>query len=185
MPASTLKLFRQTHLYFGVFISPALLFFALTGALQTFSLHETTQGSNYKPAKWIVALGQLHKKQTLTVPQRKPPSGPAPVSPQTLGPATQDPQDKVNHHRPGEAASQPAGPSASPAPSTSAAPKPPDNAPRKSHLPMKIFFLLVSIGLFSSTLTGLYMAYKFNNNKLVITALLLAGIVLPLLLLPF
>ena len=50
---------------------------------------------------------------------------------------------------------------------------------------MKIFFLLVAIGLFTSTLTGLYMSYKFIRNKLVVTALLLAGIILPLLLLPF
>ncbi len=37
-----LKYTRLVHLYLGVFITPALLFFAFTGALQTFSLHETT-----------------------------------------------------------------------------------------------------------------------------------------------
>src|SRR5665213_134265 len=66
-----LKLFRKLHLYIGVFITPALLFFAFTGALQTFSLHETTQGSNYKPPTWAVTLAQLHKKQTTIVPVRK------------------------------------------------------------------------------------------------------------------
>ena len=50
---------------------------------------------------------------------------------------------------------------------------------------MKIFFLLVSIGLFTSTLTGLYMSYKFIRNKLLVTALLIAGVLIPLLLLPF
>jgi hypothetical protein len=50
---------------------------------------------------------------------------------------------------------------------------------------MKIFFLVVAIGLFTSTLTGLYMSYKFMRNKLLVTALLLAGIIIPLLLLPF
>jgi hypothetical protein len=55
----------------------------------------------------------------------------------------------------------------------------------KSHLPMKIFFLLVAISLATSTLTGLYMAYKFGRNKWVVTALLIAGLVVPLLLLPF
>ena len=44
-----LRYVRLTHLYLGVFIAPAILFFAFTGALQTFSLHETTRGSNYKP----------------------------------------------------------------------------------------------------------------------------------------
>ena len=38
---------------------------------------------------------------------------------------------------------------------------------------MKIFFLLVAIGLFTSTLTGIYMSYRFIHNKLVVTALLL------------
>src|ERR1700722_6393355 len=67
-----LKLLRKLHLYIGVFIAPALLFFAFTGALQTFSLHETTQGSSYKPPAWLATLAQLHKKQTTTVPVRRP-----------------------------------------------------------------------------------------------------------------
>lgn len=49
-----LKNSRQIHLYLGVFTTPALLFFAITGALQTFSFHETTKGSDYKPPKsWL------------------------------------------------------------------------------------------------------------------------------------
>jgi hypothetical protein len=183
MPTSpqTLKLVRQIHLYFGVFIAPALLFFAFTGALQTFSLHETTRGSSYKPPTWIVTLAQLHKKQTVTVPVKKLNAGgdkagsdkPAGEKMKkgdggtvvgAVGPKTAD-----------AAATTPAGVTTAPAP----APKP------KSHLPMKIFFLLVSIGLFTSSLTGIYMAYKYNRSKLVVTLLLLAGVVVPLLLLPF
>ncbi len=56
-----LKVARQIHLYTGIFISPAILFFALTGALQTFSLHETSRGSDYKPPTWILTLAQLHR----------------------------------------------------------------------------------------------------------------------------
>ena len=33
-----LRVLRKMHLYLGVFTAPALLFFAFTGALQTFSL---------------------------------------------------------------------------------------------------------------------------------------------------
>jgi len=155
MPTSHafLKLMRKLHLYIGVFITPALLFFAFTGALQTFSFHETTQGSSYKPPAWAVKLGQLHKKQTLDVPVRKP-------RPVADAPRADKPADAA----PGKA------PDAS-------APKP------KTHLPMKIFFLLVSIGLFLSTLTGLYMSYKYSRNKLLISGFLLAGIIVPLLLL--
>jgi hypothetical protein len=142
----TLKLIRQIHLYLGVFISPALLFFAITGALQTFSLHETTQGSDYKPPVWIVKLGQLHKKQTTTLPIRRPrPEAPRPAADKPAQPATPPPV-------------------------------------QKSHLPMKLFFLLVSIGLALSTFTGIYMSYKYTRAPKTITALLLAGILIPLVL---
>jgi hypothetical protein len=50
---------------------------------------------------------------------------------------------------------------------------------------MKIFFLLVTLGLSSSTLTGIYMAYKYNRSKVLVTVLLLAGVLVPLALLPF
>ena len=63
---------RLVHLYLGIFTAPALIFFAFTGALQTFSLHETTRGSAYKPPAWAVTLGQIHKKQTPVVPVRRP-----------------------------------------------------------------------------------------------------------------
>jgi len=150
---AALKLLRKLHLYIGVFITPALLFFAFTGALQTFSLHETTSGSTYKPPFWAIKLGQLHKKQTLEVPTRKP----RPVA------------DAPKADKPAAAVQAPDVP----------APKP------KTHLPMKIFFLLVAIGLFTSTLTGLYMVYRYSRNKLLITGLLLAGIIVPLLLLGY
>jgi hypothetical protein len=151
---ATLKFLRKVHLYIGVFITPALLFFAFTGALQTFSLHETTAGSSYKPPSWAVTLAQLHKKQTTVVPVRKPRPADAPK------------------------ADKPADAPAAKAPDASA-PK------TKTHLPMKIFFLLVAVGLFTSTLTGIYMAYKYSRSKLVITGILLAGIIVPLLLLGF
>jgi hypothetical protein len=140
---------RYTHLYLGVFIAPALLFFAFTGALQTFSFHETTRGSSYKPPAWIVTLAQIHKKQTTTVPARKlqPPSAP------TASPKAEQAQ--------------------------------PATSPSKTHnpLPLKLFFLLVSIGLFISTLSGLYMSYRYSRNRPLITAILVAGILLPIALL--
>jgi hypothetical protein len=163
-PNALLKTFRQIHLYIGIFISPAILFFALTGALQTFSLHETTKGSDYKPPSWIVTLAQLHKKQTATVPVRKAPA----------------PDAKPKAEKPAETAVMSAAAPVAPPP----APKPPA-VPQKSHLPMKIFFLVVALGLFTSTVTGIYMAYRFGRNKWVVTGLLAAGVVVPLLLLPF
>lgn len=63
---------RQLHLYLGTFFAPAILFFAITGALQTFSFHERTRGSSYDPPVLLMKLAQLHKKQTLAIVQKKP-----------------------------------------------------------------------------------------------------------------
>ena len=99
---TVLKLLRKLHLYIGVFITPALLFFAFTGVLQTFSLHETTQGSAYKPPSWAVKMGQLHKKQTLEVPVRKPrpvtdaPKPDKPSAAPTQSPGTLAPKPKTH-----------------------------------------------------------------------------------------
>jgi len=128
-----LKGIRQIHLYLGVFTAPMLLFFAFTGGMQTFSLHETTRGSSYTPPAWLATLAQLHKKQTIAMPIRKP--HPSDVA--------RDPTASV--------VSSPANPpadaraTATPGPGT-------DNAgtkPKKNLLPMKIFFALVAVSLMS------------------------------------
>jgi hypothetical protein len=157
-----LKYTRLVHLYLGVFIAPALLFFAFTGALQTFSLHETTRGSSYKPPAWAVMLGQIHKKQTPIVPVRKLP----PPDKQSDKAAS----DKAGSEKP---QSSPASPSE---PTPAAAPK------THNPFPLKCFFLLVAIGLFISTLSGLYMSYKYIRNRSLITTILLAGVIIPILL---
>ena len=81
----------------------------------------------------------------------------------------------VAPEKPGDATAQTP---ASTAPKVADAPAPkPHNA-----LPLKIFFLFVSIGLFISTLSGLYMSYKYIRNKVLVTVLLVTGVVLPILL---
>jgi len=149
-----LKFSRQLHLYLGVFIAPALLFFAFTGGLQTFGLHEAGHGSDYKPPAWLATMALLHKKQTYVFPahRRRPP----PAMAQGRG-------------LPG-AAAMPQGARGAPA-------KPAHNA-----WPLKIFFALVSLGLFLSTLTGIYMAYRYTRNRRLVSATLLAGVVVPVLL---
>jgi hypothetical protein len=167
-----LKWVRQIHLYLGVFTAPMLLFFAFTGGMQTFSLHETTRGSSYTPPAWLATLAQLHKKQTTVMPPRKP--HPAEAAP----PAKDSPVAGAS------AASIPAN-AATDVRMTAASGAPADNAsgrPKKNLLPMKIFFALVALSLMLSTLTGLYMAYRFTRHGTRIALVLLAGIIVPLLL---
>jgi hypothetical protein len=76
--AISLKSLGLTHHYIGVFFAPAIRFFAITGSLQMFGLHETSRGSSYVPPAILVHLSQLHKKGTLYLPPRKAgPSAPA------------------------------------------------------------------------------------------------------------
>jgi len=167
-----LKVVRLTHLYLGVFTAPALLFFALTGGLQTFSLHETTRGSSYKPPAWLATMAQLHKKQTTVMPVRK--QQPSPVA--TSSEAGHDPA--IQHPMPMDMTTAPA---AQAAPSPSHSVDAPASKP-SNPLPLKIFFVLVALSLFVSTLTGLYMAYKYSRNATRITAILLAGVLVPIVL---
>jgi hypothetical protein len=174
-----LKATRLVHLYLGVFITPALIFFAFTGFVQTFSLHETTRGSSYKPPAILVKLGQLHKKQTLVVPVRRPQPPAVALAPSADAATIPRHDDGGGTHRHGDGDK----PQRADTAAATSAPKP-DAPPAKAKnlLPMKLFFALVSVGLFISTVTGLYMSYKYVRNAKMVTALLIAGIVIPVLL---
>jgi hypothetical protein len=166
--ASVLKAVRLTHHYLGIFIAPAILFFAFTGFLQMFSFHETTRGSSYTPPAIFVHLAQLHKKATLITPQRK---APKPDAPKPDAPKPEAPKSAA----PKLDAPKPDAPAAPPAKLSS--------LPVLSNLPMRLFFGLIAIGLFTSTLTGLFMAWKYNRSKPLVAGVFVAGIALPLLLL--
>lgn len=150
-----LKPFRTLHLYFGVFTAPALLFLAFTGALQSMNLHEAKRGSDYRPPAWVASISHMHKKQSLDVPVKR--AAPK-VTPQAAG--------------------------ATPAKAAPRADKAP--APRQRNLwPMKTFFVLVSLSLLLSTLTGLYMAWRYTRDRRRYGATLAAGVVVPALLMLF
>ena len=68
--ALRLAAIRRFHSYFGVFIAPSILFFALTGSLQLFTLHEAHGG--YAPPALIEKLGNLHKDQVFAVKPKRP-----------------------------------------------------------------------------------------------------------------
>lgn len=169
-----LKLSRTVHLYLGVFMVPAMLFFAITGGLQTFSLHETTRGSSYTPPAWLATLALLHKKQTTVAPVRKPRPQETAAPAAASAVAASSAASSTN----GVPETRPAGPSVGPSDRDSGRPK-------KNLLPMKLFFALVAVSLCLSTLTGLYMAYRYSRKPVLVTGILVAGIVVPLLLLLF
>lgn len=161
-----LRTLRTIHLYLGVFTAPMLLFFAITGGLQTFGLHEGERGSSYQPPAWLVTMAQLHKKQTTVVPVRRSRSA---ATESGVG----SPDQKLSAAR-----MQPSAVSA-------ASRSRPDEkgGPRKNLWPMKVFFALVAFGLLVSVLTGLYMAWRYSRRPALFGVVLGVGVVVPLLLL--
>ncbi len=179
-----LKFLRAVHLYLGVFTAPALLFFAFTGALQTFDLHEATRGGDFKPPAWLQAMSHLHKKESLDVPVRRTPPDAASRDAAMRDSNMRDTGDSQNRAVAPVSAS-----ASSTARSDAAAAKSREqadrasNAPKRTLLPMKIYFALVAASLFLSTLTGVYMASRMSRSARRIAATFSAGIIVPLLLL--
>jgi hypothetical protein len=144
---------RQWHTYIGAFVAPSVLFFAFTGSLQLFSLHEA-HGA-YTPPPIVEALSRVHKDQVL---REKP-------EPAASGGQAEDGHDHGggHHHHAGAAKGPPA-------------------PPPWPVMALKWLFLAVAIGLMTSTLLGLWMALTYSRRKAVVLALFAAGVVLPVLL---
>lgn len=60
-----MKNIRQIHLFLGTFFAPMIIFFAFSGTLQLFGLHESRGKNDAKPIAWIAALAAIHKNQHL------------------------------------------------------------------------------------------------------------------------
>lgn len=144
MKAKTQQSLRRYHLYIGMFLAPAIIFFSLSGALQTFRLQEE-KGWGGTPPTWIVWLASVHKDDRL-------------------------PQAKA------EGADEHSKPAAKPAPKAPQKPKP-------SALPFKIFAVLMSVGLILSAVLGIVIALNNRATRRVSTIMLVAGVIVPILLL--
>ena len=64
---------RRWHGYVGALIAPSILFFAFSGGLQLFHLHEDHPG--YHPPAWAETLGNVHKDQVLEKEEHHGPPG--------------------------------------------------------------------------------------------------------------
>jgi len=70
--AQVLMAARAWHSYAGAFFAPAILFFSVTGAFQTFNLHKPLPG--YHPPAVLQALASMHKNQNLHVKYAEDPA---------------------------------------------------------------------------------------------------------------
>jgi hypothetical protein len=162
-PPAMMMTLRRLHLYIGLFIAPAILFFAFTGSLQLFSLHEA-HGA-YRPPALIEKLGSVHKDQRFAA-KGKPP-GAAAHAPD----ADHDHADADHDHDHDATA-----PGATGAKAKAPAPEP------FKVTALKWLFLVVAAGLFLSTCLGVWMGLTFARSKPLAWLLLLAGAALPVLL---
>ena len=64
MTPATMRKLRQFHLYIGVFFAPAILFFAISGGLQTFRLQQASGWDGAPPPQWMAWVGSVHIDQT-------------------------------------------------------------------------------------------------------------------------
>ncbi|TPG14557.1 hypothetical protein [Sphingomonas oligophenolica] len=72
MRAKTMQQLRRYHLYIGMLLAPAIIFFAFSGAIQTIGWQDDPA-----PPGWITAIANIHKKQTLSRPRKPRPAAPA------------------------------------------------------------------------------------------------------------
>jgi hypothetical protein len=144
---------RQLHRYLGVFFTPAILFFAFSGALQTFGLHESEQRGAPPPVAWIAALASVHKDQHLPEVRAQLPAA-----------------------APGTVLAPPAAPAAPAAP-------PVVHEASKSPLPLKLFVLALAIGLCATSLVGVTIAFSNPRSRRQTALMLVLGTLVPALLL--
>jgi hypothetical protein len=68
-----MKNVRLVHYYLGVFFAPTIVFFAFSGVLQVFKLHESYRDTPGAQGDWIAWMAQVHKEQSLAPPPVAPP----------------------------------------------------------------------------------------------------------------
>ncbi|MGZ5038645.1 MAG: hypothetical protein ACXWGU_15035 [Usitatibacter sp.] len=67
-----MKNIRLVHFYLGVFFAPTIVFFAFSGILQVFKLHESYRETPGAQGDWIAWMAQVHKEQSLAPPRPAP-----------------------------------------------------------------------------------------------------------------
>jgi hypothetical protein len=142
---------RKFHTYCGGLFAPAILFFAISGALQVFHLQKASAG--YQPPAMLQTLDQLHKDQSLRPPREKA----------TIAGASAP----RSHH---------ARPAVSPSPVPDAGPRPIS----AGQLALKWYVTVMAAALVMTTIAGLYMALQNRRERAIVTLLVVAGIIIPL-----
>ncbi|MBC7506605.1 MAG: hypothetical protein H7267_12915 [Sandarakinorhabdus sp.] len=142
MRPQTLRALRQFHLYIGVFFAPAIVFFAISGGLQSFRLQQASGWNGAPPPLWMAWMASVHVEQAKFV--AKPEKPRPPIDPAKAA-------ERAAH--------------------------------QKAVLPMKIFTVALAAALALSALLGAAIALSMKSTRRISVVMLIAGAVLPILLL--
>lgn len=153
----TPRLLRDLHTYLAVLFAPTILFFALTGSLQVFSLHEG-QANGYQPPAVVEKLSQVHIHMRYQLKPRKP--------------------------EPAKSAQAQAPKIAEAIPVKVAEPMKP-KAKRGPSVITKAFFGAAAIGLTLASLLGLWIGLTQGRLRKVSAVLAVLGAILPIALVMF
>jgi hypothetical protein len=148
-----MKNVRQLHLFLGTFFAPLIIFFAFSGILQLFGLHESKGKDGPPPIAWIAQLGEIHKNQHLRAEAR-------PQRPHEDEHDAHDDDHQASTHTHSDT--------------------PPPSA--MSSWALKAFVLLMAIGLICTSLIGIYIALQNPRSRRNAWISLVLGIAVPLLL---
>ena len=149
---------RRWHTYIGFLTAPSLIFFCLTGATQLFSLHEAHGG--YHPYEWVEKLSSVHKDQVLehhhahAHGEQPPPTAQKPAPPESH---EHDTDHGGDHEH--------------------------EDSDSFATVALKVFFLLVALGLATSATLGVWIGLTQLRQKRLCWMLLAVGSGLPLVLL--
>lgn len=145
MNATTMRTLRQFHLYIGVFFTPAILFFAISGGLQTFRLQQASGWGGAPAPAWITWIASVHTDQAQPREDKKPDAA--------------KPKPPLDPAKAAERAAR-----------------------QQAALPMKIFTVLLAVALALSSLLGAVIAINIRATRRVALVMLLAGSILPIVL---
>jgi len=148
---------RRWHSYIGLLAAPTVIFFALTGAVQIYGLHEAHGG--YHPPAIVEKLSSVHKDQVFALGHHHDAAAPD-----------------------ADAGGPEAGPATPPARPPPKAKDDDDDDTGPSILILKAFFLVVALSLTVSTVFGVWMGVTQTRHPRLSWGLLIAGVLIPLVL---
>ena len=124
-----------------MFFAPTIIFFAFSGVMQVFKLHEAYRATPGAQGDWIAWMSQVHKEAALIPPRPAPAKAPQAEN------------------------------------------RPPSEPRKERSSAFKWFAALMGISLIGASLAGLWIAFNYPKRRRSFYASLLAGMVIPIVLL--